>query len=268
MVNDLFRFSAHIVSRKVCRSERAATMIETAILLPLILFLIFLVIWIGISFHEKAALRSALGTGIRLAATRGDRLLMHSTSGVIPRIQEWVNNACPGVISPPFELDPVLEYNIPGGSTWGGDYYNDGHPGKGALRVFSAYFGGHGQVSLHCMPPSYIFALIYIHESIRQSVGSSVKYPCDPFTDPEPEGCVGCFFLNPDNFDQSDYEVGGVLAPPPTDRVAIQCDYRPSNFLLGPMTGLLRMMVGGSAGPFDFVFTERRRVTFSDGVVE
>jgi len=221
------------------RSERAATLVETVIILPLFLFLILLVIWIGVSFHERATLATAVGAGIRAASTRSDMLLMNSQDGIISAVQGWIANP-----PTPQELRDVLAYNLtdpPNANEWGEHYY------QAPLGTYKEVFGealGPGAPIYH-LPKSYIYTLIYIHESIRQSVGKSVRFPCDPteggITPPiDRNGCVGCRFLNPETFD--------FLPHPtiPTDRIAIQCQYRPANMIFGPLTRMLSLMTGSA----------------------
>ncbi|MBN8550902.1 MAG: pilus assembly protein [Deltaproteobacteria bacterium] len=231
--------------------QRAATLIETAIILPLFLFFILFVIWLGISFHEKATLSTSLGGGLRAAATRSDFFLMNSSTGILPAVQAWSGG------SPDPALKPVLAHNAPGPSDWGEEFYD-------SVDGTSKVFGG---LPLGSLPKPYIFALIYVHESLRQSLGGSVRYPCDPYSSTDPAGCVGCRFLNPEDGSLDPYVDGsGNLLPPPTDRLGLQCDYRPANFIIGPLTRILGQITGNPTGGSSLlVFSAKKQITFRTG---
>ena len=77
---------------------------------------------------------------------------------------------------------------------------------------------------------------------MKQSVGSSVRYPCNP-NGVNGAGCLACKNIDPEPYLDN---AAGVAGSPGYSRqfVGVECAYRPSNILLNPFLGLLRMIVG------------------------
>lgn len=244
------------------RGERGATMIEAALTLPFLLFGIFFFIWIAVSKNEEATFDSALGSAMRLAATRGDPLLLEpfGTEASLTAIDHWKSGAAGGPYTP--SLEELMTHDVDWVST--GESYYDSH----STGAFS------GVVShLKEMPLQYLYSLVYINEAMRLGVGNSLRYPCDP-TQLGNDGCMDCKFLAPDGSAATypDYCAAhsgcsctvGVDCPIPIDAIAVECRYRPSNFLLGPLVGMVKLLAG-SYGDSLLVMKRTRVFNFSTG---
>ncbi len=246
-------------------SEKGATLVETALTLPVLLFGIFLVLWIATSRNEQASFDAALGSAMRLASTRGDPFLF-SKSGLstsVSGIDTWITtgNATAAVQN-------LLSRNIP----WTESLDNLDQRGLGAFASIAPDFKS--------LPSQYIYAFVYIFESMQLGVGNSIRYSCNP-DDPGNDGCLECRLLSPDGaLDPSqnpipylDYctSVGGCPNCPdaahcalPTDVIALQCKYRPKLFLLSPILGMLRILTGQDLA-VNFVMRRTRIFQYANG---
>ena len=210
-------------------AERGATMLEIALTLPFFLVGIFLFIWIGVVIHGKSSLDAAVTKSLRLAATRGvDELLGVS---IIDDVQDWLSS---GSTNPGPRLQGLLATE-----DWGqaGPYYDE---------LVSEVFSGRNLIDL---PPEYIYALVYVNESMKQSVGPSLRMPCDPANLADGGGCMACSFLDPDSY-RSAFDSGSPTSkPPPRRTMGLECRYQPAHFLLRPLVSLLAMIGGSTATP-------------------
>lgn len=241
------------------RSQRAAgaTLLEIALALPFTLLGLFFLIWVGLTIHAKTSLDAAVTRALRLASTRGvDELLGVE---VISDVQRWND----GVATT--RLPQLLSRNV----NWSEaqDYYK-----KLLLNVFAVY-DDEGQPKeiegLYNMPPEYIYALVYINEAMRQSIGEQIRYPCDPSNLEEGQGCMACSFLNPSTdqehgmqpgFDAAHiFRAAGTSVPPPRRRIGVECRFQPSHILLSPIVALLRIIAGQASMP---LIVLRRRMFF------
>lgn len=222
--------------------ERGGYLVEFALGLPVVLLLIFIVIWISVILHARSTLTVVLGQALRLAATRGDSSLVGTD--IIPDIQAWTGD--PAQVAPPASLNQFLASpDLEATTYW--DYYNT----VSLDPVFGGVAGTSGSVRLNETQPEYIYALVYFNQSLRQSIGPTVRFPCDP-TLADGSGCVSCVFLNPNSLfsnavgpqDPWDTAVDG---PIPRRRLGMECQYRPSSVFLDPVVKLLRIIAGPAA---------------------
>lgn len=252
-------------------AESGATLIETLIILPLFLFLILLVIWYGVSLNERATLDTAVGHGIRLAATRGNTRLVHDE--ILTSVHTWNGEAIGTSVFTHPKLKELLVFpgTLPDGSPaqWGDVRPILNHDVVGAFEgTLSDLYGG--QTPFQKLPPEYIYTIIYIHQTVRQSLGDSVRYPCNP-NDPDGAGCLLCSFLNPETFTAQpnlQYNVGHPGEPPPTNLIAVECSYRPATFLLTPLVKMLSMVSPNGYAFSPYTLTVRRRFTFFNGSLD
>lgn len=244
------------------RGERGATMVEAALTLPFLLFGTLFFVWIAVSKNEEATFDAALGSAMRLAATRGDPFLLapFGTSSSLPAVDNWKSGGGGGPFNP--SIEDLMTHDVDWGSI--GESYYDSY----SLGAFASIVP-----NLKDLPLQYLYTLVYINESMRLGVGNSLRYPCDP-TQFSGAGCLDCKFLAPDAsaLSYADYcsahpgcqcAVGG-FCPIPIDAIAIECRYRPANFLLGPLIGMIRILAG-SYGDSLLVMRRTRVFNFSTG---
>lgn len=237
---------------------RGATLIETAILLPFLLFLIFFIVWKGVSINEQTALETGLGNALRLGATRGDASLVRSE--ILPGIHSWVATppGSPPSLAPPPKIGELLVWPD-GNLNWGpASLLLDGK----TIEVFT------GVSTFQSLPAQYVYVLVYVYQSLRQSIGNSIRYPCDPdsTTQGNGPGCVLCQFMNP--IDMGTASGSYTDFPPPTNVIAVRCRYRPALFLFGPLYRLMHIM-SGSSGPLPaHILTAQKRFTFNTGEID
>jgi hypothetical protein len=233
-----FPYSANARIRPPRDNERGVSMIEAAIFLPLLFVAIFIVIGISVMANARMSLGSAMTEAARLAATRGDIESM----GAIQLIE------------------PVGDYYSPGGSfddisaliTSGGVNVNDAE--SFFNRCLPFVYNSISQ--LEDLPPQLVYTMVYINQALRQSIGSSLKFPCVPpgGAPPSPSqsncatnpgnpsanrGCVGCYLLHPELLNYV-----SISAAPNPRRFAIRCEYSPSNVFLDPILRGLALLTG------------------------
>ena len=177
----------------VAMNDRGATLLETAIFLPLGLVLILVLIWGGIFITSSASFDRWMTQAPRLM-TRGKESAMGKQ--MISQVQSW--NASGGAI--PTDLLPLLTSNVNASSAE--DYLNGA-----TMGVFAS-----GGIKFSDLPPEYIYAFVYLNQGLSEAIGPTVKFPCDPTASPAAAtedagpGCVGCEFLNPDTYDDTEWD--------------------------------------------------------------
>ncbi len=205
------------------KNEIGSVMVEVAIFLPLLLALLFFILFITTTINARTSLSQAV-TSSRLALTRGQTERIGSE--VLSDIQDWHFGAVPSGRLTALLASPGLEGEVP-------SYYDD---------VADDTFLIDDHVDL---PAHYTYALVYAHQSMKQSLGSSVRYPCNP-NDADGAGCLACKNIDP--FPYLDSSAGMIGSPTYSRQfVGVECEYRPSNTLLNPFLSLLRMVAGDGA---------------------
>jgi len=222
--------------------DAGISLLETALFLPLLLLIIFIMVWLGVILNARASLSAGMSDVLRSAATRGDsRLMGQDLLRVVKEFRAAPNSAealaglTPYISAPPAR-DPV-------------EYFNKCF----ATEVFRG-------TRLADLPPQYLYALIYLSEALKLSLGPAARFPCwaGPKTgapvgcteEPRGPGCVSCRLMNPDtlDFQQAD-------GPPPPDRIALECRYEPSSFITDPVVRLLSLFSPSAGG---FYLVQRR----------
>jgi len=230
---------------KVDRSNSGAVLIELALALPLFLALILGIIWASQLFQAQTTLTAAVGNSLRLGITRGNELEMGMD--IIAAVQTYDGPTLKQLLISA-DLHDTLELTD----------YND-------LGVFSVLHDSAEQplylqdLALHY--PEFVYSLIYINATMRNSIGASVRYPCDP--DPaegevdDGAGCLLCVFRNPYDPDPlAPYFLAEY--PQLTREVAIECSYRPGGGLTKTVFNLLAL-ASGAVGADPPVLIMRRR---------
>jgi hypothetical protein len=253
--------NGNLLRTKYIQNAHGATLVETAIFLPLFLFGILFFVWLGVTWNEKSTLNAGLGNAVRIGATRGNSTTTHQN--ILVDVDNWSPISAPS--SPSNTVQDLLAYNnLPNGTTdWSTarQFYDDPSPPaplRSSHQIFTSI------TYLQEMPPQHKYTLIYIYQSLRQSIGNSIRYPCNPHDATNGAGCVSCRFLNPET--QADNP--NISDPPSGDVIAVSCDYRPANFILAPLYGLLGIIsrVSGTNVPV-FVLKASKRFVFQSGEI-
>jgi len=220
-------------------------MVEVAVGFFLFIFGILFLLWLGLLVHYKRTLTTSLGKALRLAVTRSDPTL---GPPAIPELTDYANGGFPT----PHVQRLLSRNNLPDGSTdWGTavNFYND--------LIDNAY-DVPGVTDFNDLPASYLYALAYFYEGMKLSIGTTVRYPCDPSpTNADGAGCIMCRFPNPVTHlpkkegDPDDEFSGSSIPETP---VELFCQFRPANFIIDPMIRLLKVMAGDAAAP-NFTFS-------------
>ncbi len=230
-------------------TSSGATLVEIAIALPLFMFGILVMLWLGIALNAKASLTFALGNSLRLATTRADANL--TGADLIQALHDWHADSS---MSP----STVQKYLA------SPDRYDDfyAYYGTESLRYFR---NGASNITLHDVPLEYVYALVYMNEAMRQSTGSALRYPCDPAGAGSEDGsdCLLCVFLNPDiNQAYTTLDVSSVPLNP--KQIALECSYQPNQFLLSPLMGMLRAMTNNPNAANALILKRRAFIEIGD----
>lgn len=198
-------------------SEKGATLVELAIVLPVILAIILFTLWAGVMYNAKSALASGMQNAVRLGLTRGNQAL---GANVLTQLNVYNGGPVPTDLLATSGLESIapVHYATEAQDTFGANAFN----GFGALY-----------------PKPYLYSLAYTHAALRESISDSLRYPCNQ------PGCVRCHNVN-------NYLHSTPALWPNINRsfVAVECEYFPDNTLFAPLQGLLELITGDSVAEF------------------
>lgn len=226
--------------------QQGATLIEIAIAIPIVLAVIFFTISISLALNARFSLHSSMINGVKLGLSRSDasRLGMqfvtnYTSKGMNPFVDSWYYGS-----SPSFSTIPE-DFFCKGVSY---DECKD--------NMTSLVFAKFDQQSLTPpspdLPPSYFYTLFYIYQSMEQSIGSSLRYPCST----DQSWCMFCQFQDPGfNADLNGNYEG--TYPLTSESIHLTCSIRPWGTILGSVFALL----GGPADSGGSVITRRVHAT-------
>lgn len=252
-------------------SATGATVVETVIFLPILLILVFFCYWLGVMSNTKAAFEVAVKHALYLAVTRSDPLNVNLAdaatgglpSGVIGDVTAWHTNGA-GTPPPPSQLLPLLLSDGSAspnyGALWADPNYGQLYTAtNGTLSVIRNVNAGS---SLHLLPTSYTYALIYLYQTMRQAIGNTVRYPCDPNNPSNGSGCLLCHFTDPTG------AVGSFTAPANEGgHIGLSCSFTPDT-LIGNALRALFGLVSGSTSTTPFVtMTQTALVRSGNGFI-
>lgn len=217
--------------------ELGVSFVEIALTLPLFIIGIFAFIWLAQYWNAKSSLSYAVGNALKLAQTRGNPLIENSSMpgyGLIPQVDDFLagnQNALDEFLaSPDLRASGYI------------DYYNEVTIGE-----FCVVDLVRGKCDLSTIPTEYIYALIYVNESMRQNIGSGLRYPCDPTEDDLSKGgpgCLSCKFESPKAY------LGVSAASGATASIIdLTCTYQPNLAVLSSVVGMLKVLTGNIAMP-------------------
>lgn len=214
------------------KSQRGATLVETALMLPIVIVGILLIIWLAVFFSSSASFETALQNAGRLA-TRAER----KNVGVemIKPVHDW--NASGGDLTA--DLEPLMTVGV------------DRMSASDFLNSYGVGVFGAGGFRFADLPPEYSYTMIYLKEALTQAIGETVFFPCDPDSSEGSAprtgpGCVACKLLNPVTYDETPWDTG---ADPPRQAFTLDCKYQPHNFLLSPVFRIISVLSGGNWEP-------------------
>jgi len=222
------------LSRQTIEESKGAVLIELALALPIFLAVIFGIIWVSQLYQAQTALTAAVGNSMRLGVTRGNELEIGVD--IIEAVQTYEESVLSQLLISP---------NMPNAELF--DYGN--------LEVFNVFNGISTLNQLSAEYPEFVYALIYIKASMRNSLGNSVRYPCDP-ADSDGAGCLLCTFKNPHGPPDEPYLPPGLSAR----EMAIECRFRPGGGLTNVVYTLLSLATGVVGGEPPMIIMSRIKV--------
>jgi hypothetical protein len=223
---------------------RGAALLEIIICLPVLLMMMWLFLYVGIMYNARSSLVSAMENSLRVALTRSNLSLSMADE---ESLYQYLDTLCSSLSgSGRNALEPILFANQK--EEAGIDEYN-----RNTAHWKDWYQSGEG--ALFCEQPLHnIYAIVFIQLTMQNSVGNSVKFPCDPRSDDKDAGagCMRCIPLNPCSLDRS-------LVKSSCDqstifhRVAIECEFRPDSVFVAPFDALANLVTGSNTNTLSVI---------------
>lgn len=211
------------------RKCSGAILLETVFMFPIVLVSLLMMIWAALTVHAQISLSSAMINGLRLAATRG--VVERAGSLLIPDLEDFVVGTETEAIKGLLMSDPE------------GDW-------EEAKAIYDGWAQENFSLDFNKLPLEWIQAVIYVQESMRISVGRSVKYPCDPnAAGSAGVDCLLCQIVSGQSLDPG-------VDPESSDsgRIALACSYQPNNAVLDFFLKIMSTLTGNA---------ESRKIVFS-----
>lgn len=242
------RHSLYSLNGRAARGERGVAFVELAMTLPIFLMGILFFTWLGISFNATNSLKSAVSRAIRLAATRGPDDLLGAE--VISDVHNWRKDEDDVGRMPVLLSSPAKHW---------GDALT--HYDAAVAAVFGSSW------TLRDLPPEYTYALVYVNEAMRQSVGATLRFPCDANDPVNGAGCLNCEFLNPDTLKSASQVLkdgdSAYDIDPPRRSIGLECSYQPQTVVLTPLLRLISILAGETVTS-TIVFSHRQFMDFPE----
>ncbi|MCB0346152.1 MAG: hypothetical protein KDD66_13625 [Bdellovibrionales bacterium] len=227
------------------RSQRGAIFVEVALFLPLFVSVFFGFVFFSTATNAYMSLEYSVGF-VRYAFTRGDAYRV-GKDDVIDAVRQWRSGDST-------DLEKMLNHGVSSSSL---SYYDDM-----ARDVFG--YGCGISLSLSDLPDSYVYALVYVAQVMRQSIGDTdVRYPCDPNGSGPDDGagCLKCSLMHATTA-SSAY---GPSDPTPSfcdidynaNWVGVSCDYRFGMGVMGPLVSTIGYMTNSSPDSKMIVHAQR-----------
>lgn len=229
-------------------------MLETAILMPIVLVLIFIAILKGFGVNVESSLNSALSQGVRLAYSRGDLELSGNNGlqagvaelgGLIPSIDSWINSGCSPALFPTIFFGGGISKNLA--------YLNfriKFQTVMGVPLIQTCALSASNRGVKSSLLRSF-YALAYVYKGIEESIGK-LKYPCRVGSSDFNAGCLSCYTLNWGSYSTNGNGeapagipfIGGTAYN--YDWVGIRCVLAPQKEYTAPIAGLITLMMGSN----------------------
>lgn len=225
-------------SSNMNQRQSGAALIELAIALPVLLILLFFVMYVSHLMSARAALSTAVNS-VRIAATRAN---LPISPTLVTDVEDFNKDRLQPLLASKeleeeaFSSDAVNSYK---------QFYQSQYPGisKG----------------LPDLEREDLIGMIYAINIVRQSLGNHVKTPCkDP-------GCLLCLSVPAPWTYAPPGQATTVTAPPPGARfVGVSCEYRPDVNVLSVLNSLIQFVNPNSeefSGP---VIRRQRSMVFKN----
>ncbi len=161
------------------KQQRGAILLEIALTIPVFLTLVLFIVLFTVYQNASSTLTSAVFQANRLAITRAA-----DEFRVIPTLNDFYRT---GNIS---TMKGLLYHN--------GDapqnYYMSSVGGEGYFLRYRT--NDYSNISITEAPITYLYSLVYAYTFMKDGVGSSLRFPCDPRTT-DGGGCMQCYFQEP-----------------------------------------------------------------------
>lgn len=225
---------------------RGAVFVETLIILPVFMVIVFLLFWMSYLSFAKYTLANSVNTGVLAAVTRGDADVYSCGVPSIAGISRYANDQN-RYSDKARSWDPNLNQLI-----------TNMEDCSNPIEIYNQWMQASGSsinASLQAYPPQALHALIYTLELFRTSLGGAlVRFPCDPDL-PGPEnglGCLRCQVMNAMEMQAIVTSGSETSLTCPTyeedrfggqqvclDRIGIKCTYAPTGLILASILGFL-----------------------------
>jgi len=196
-------------------------MLEVAIGFPVFLLLLLFIMWVSFIYFARGSLTVSVEQAIRLAGTRGNRVLMgwpEPGNGLVPPLETIATASDIAVAA------PLLVHNV------------DLDDAKSNYESWYTY-------DLSLVPRPHWYFLAYVGEEMKAKVGGLVRYPCDPLAAPPlgGPGCLRCYFPS-ESVPEDEFMANfGILS--------VVCNYMPGDPFTKFVSGLMRAILGDASMP-------------------
>lgn len=242
------------------KPAKGAALVEAVLFLPIFLAIIFGIIAFFVFFNSYFSFQSAVANAPKLAVTRGNsNLVGGEIIGVINEYWSDMAFTNPDKFKDIFchlrnaddclsEQDQLICNALSVGTVSSLNCNNEagGYDGWSCNFYSSSTCGNDVK---EYFPPTYAYTVAYVFLAMRQSIGESVYYPCDPDNPQDGAGCLTCWFNQPQlTCQSSDCSKTALL-----DKIDITCRYKPDIFILSTALRLLGSLTGNpSWGVFEY----------------
>lgn len=211
--------------------ERGAILVELALTFPILLLIIYFLLFFAYAMNARAQLASATFNGPLLAATRGNQAIYGSQalmsdlniSTSDPKFISIFKYPTTGINEPPDWDNTIM-------TQWA-VYPED-------------YVGSQYTLDDASVPRIYPYALAYTYQQAKLGLGPGIRYACLPNKEAENAGCLNCRVIlsqtEIDRFADSGYR--SIYDPVP---ISISCVYQFPAFFSRPIGALLGLFGGG-----------------------
>ncbi len=207
---------------------RGSIIIELLWVVPVFFVLTGFLVWSALELNARTAVRSALFSGLRLAATRGNSKAVGKST--IEEIDSYLSSGTENERARQLLMSPDIDSRVPPHDMSSLYFETSLQP------VFQGRpFQDRG---LSALRTEYTYALLYTYLEIRSQLGGLASYPCDP-RQPGGANCLQCRVLNPRpdkiNLDQYADSIPAEELP----FLGVRCTYLPADPLSKALAPLI-----------------------------
>lgn len=218
------------------KREAGAALVELAIALPVLLLLLFCVMYVSHLMSARAALSTAVNS-VRIAATRAN---LPKSPQLVEDIKFFNED----------KLHPLLA-----SSGLEQEAFSDGI--NGYKQFYQSQYGKSKELS--DFEIEEILSMVYAINIVRQSLGKQVRTPC------KDSGCLLCLPVPAPWADDPNGLTNTITTPPPGARFAgIYCEYRPDLNIINVINSFIRFINPTSQGFSTPVIRRQRSMVFNN----